>query len=201
MPTAARGCAAGEILHELVLAGLDGKGPAMWRDGRLVLLLRPEKPGCWRPITLVEVVRRVTSKLAIADPRMQEVVKDLEAHGQQGVGVPGGAERLAGLAFHLSELATRQGVQVEVATLDLTNAFNTVERNAVIRAVARRAPFLLKYVVSILGEPSRLRVVGAERAGEILEVWRGTAQGDPLSPLLFSLVLRDVADRALRRTL
>jgi len=73
--------AAGEILHELVLAGLDGKGPAMWRDGRLVLLLRPEKPGCWRPITLVEVVRRVTSKLAIADPRMQEVVKDLEAHG------------------------------------------------------------------------------------------------------------------------
>jgi len=109
--------------------------------------------------------------------------------------VSGGAERLAGLAFHLSELATRQGVQVEVATLDLTNAFNTVERNAVIRAVARRAPFLLKYVVSILGEPSRLRVVGAERAGEILEVWRGTAQGDPLSPLLFSLVLRDEADR------
>ncbi len=184
--------AAHEVWFNIVKEALRGNVPPHWRVGKLVLLEKPEKPGKYRPVALLEILRRLASKVALRDPRLSELLKDLERSGQNGVGVPGGAERLAALARGLRE----RGIDIEC--LDLTNAFNAVERAAVIRAVARHAPFLLPYVKAMLGNASTLVVVGT--GGATIDSMRGTAQGDPLSPLLFSLVLWDVITRARGKT-
>ena len=74
------------VMRGIVRAGLRGQAPECWRDGKLVLLGQVEKPGRWRPIALLELMRRLTGKVALRDERAKAVMADLECSGQLGVG-------------------------------------------------------------------------------------------------------------------
>jgi hypothetical protein len=67
------------------------------------------------------------------------------------------------------------------------NAFNFISRQAFLEEVARELPGLARWVHWCYGQPAHL---WAE--GETLQSSSGVRQGDPLGPLLFSLVLRRV---------
>ena len=68
--------------------------------------------------------------------------------------------------------------------LDFANAFNAVRRDVVREAVVKSAPGLLGYFDSAYGAPSHLSF------GDFtVSSADGVQQGDPLGPMLFSLVI------------
>ena len=78
-----------------------------------------------------------------------------------------------------------------LATVDITNAFNSVERQAVLEGVARFAPHLLPWVSLSLGVPSPLFCGMHEIQSQC-----GVHQGDPLGPLLFCLAILSAVESA-----
>ncbi|XP_022042194.1 uncharacterized protein LOC110944857 [Helianthus annuus] len=69
-------------------------------------------------------------------------------------------------------------------TVDFSNAFNQVDRSALLREVRMRCPSISLWVEFLYGQPARLYLGDGH-------IWSttGVQQGDPLGPLLFALVL------------
>ena len=74
----------------------------------------------------------------------------------------------------------------------MRNAFNTIHRTAVLKAVAERLPQLLAFVNWAYSVPAELWVHGGPDGHARLWSTTGVRQGDPLGPLLFSLGMQDV---------
>ncbi|KAA8490232.1 Retrotransposable element [Porphyridium purpureum] len=74
-----------------------------------------------------------------------------------------------------------------VLLVDIANAFNCVDRPTLMRIVQGRFPALWPLVRSTYAHPAPLRV-----GAHVLASACGVQQGDPLGPLLFSLVLHKV---------
>ncbi|KAJ9435106.1 hypothetical protein DIPPA_09513, partial [Diplonema papillatum] len=81
----------------------------------------------------------------------------------------------------------RDVVDRGILQIDFANAFNTLRREAIICSVNRHAPQLLGYALAAYEKHSAL-VVGDRGISSQC----GVQQGDPLGPLLFSLVMHDV---------
>jgi hypothetical protein len=88
-------------------------------------------------------------------------------------------------------------------SIDIVNAFNTVDRAAVLRAVYGNAELALcwRMVAFGYGHPSLLLMPCAEGVDEteaFIESSSGVRQGDPLAALLFALVMHGVYEQVAR---
>jgi len=77
--------------------------------------------------------------------------------------------------------------------LDLSNAFNTLDRQALLQAVHEEFPGLAPWADWCYSRPSTLFL-----GKQTVRSETGVQQGDPLGPLLFSLALQRAAEAALR---
>lgn len=148
-----------------------------------------KKDGGIRPIAVGEVLRRLAAKGISA--QLKEHVSKLLLKGRQfGVGIPSGADTIAHTFRRVAE-SYRQalsGLEAKgFAKMDFANAFNRVDRGAILRAVAKHAPDALPYAVAAYGNHTNLSF-----GVDCLTSECGVQQGDPLGPLFFSLVLLDV---------
>jgi hypothetical protein len=114
-----------EVLAELVDMLCAGVVPSLLATGALYGIPKPN--GEIRPIAAGELIRKVASKIALAELR-SAVGDSLEAVGQFAMSAYGA---------HRVYATVRDAVAAGnfVASLDITNAFNSVERVAVIDAV------------------------------------------------------------------
>ena len=148
----AAGFAAFFRLAQRLVAGGDGCSSALRTllgSARLVAFAKPA--GGVRPIAVGSVWRRVIARAVASQCRARwaEALRPV----QFGVGVRGGTEAMV----HGVRSLLQEHPEWCVAATDCRNAYNSVSRGGVLRAVQEFDPALLPFVRFFYDEPARLR--------------------------------------------
>ena len=140
-----------------------------------------KKKGGVRPIAVCETIRRLVSRVCCLSVR--DGLPDLFLpHGQVGVGVKGGLEAAIHSFRHYLH-CHKDNPDLCAIKLDMYNAFNEVDRAS---QLENHFPGIYPWVRWCYQYPSNLQL------GPLaFRCSKGVQQGDPLGPLLFSLVLLD----------
>ena len=147
-----------------------------------------KKTGGHRPIAVGETLRRWVAK-CLSRRAMEETRGYLAPH-QLGVGVRGGCEALIHAANSIFNDDSIDLDQKWVLQIDFENAFNSIDRGSMLAETRDQCPQLSAWAEYCYGQPSHL-FFGDQR----LTSSTGPQQGDPLSSLLFSLVLQPLIRR------
>ena len=176
------------ILFEHILAGRGGSA-SLWTSSRLIPLSK--KDGGVRPIAIGAVWYRFLGRV-VATAVSTDLGKALLPL-QYGIGVKGGAEAVAHACSIAQEFMLSGEDDLEdpfmVQTVDFKNAFNTIRRGTIARAVLEHAPNLYRFFCWAYGSESPL----FSNDGSLLATsCTGVRQGDPLGPLFFCLGLHSL---------
>lgn len=159
-------------------------GPDLLCASRLISLEKPD--GGIRPIAIGDLIYRVATKAILTTSFQASMLLP----NQLGVQSPGGVEPAIFLLQEAIAGQNKAGFQ-RLASIDLANAFNSVSRTAIAAAIATYAPAFYKTATWAYNSPSLL----VTEEGTILASSEGVRQGDPLSPLFFSLAFRPTLER------
>jgi hypothetical protein len=112
----------------------------------------------------------------------KDMAKYLNAF-QFGVGISSGAEVVLHSANRVLSQQHEDGY-LAMLTVDFSNAFNMVDRSALLQEVRVRCPSISLWVEFLYGHAAKFYLGD----GHIMAA-AGVQQGDPLGPLIFALVL------------
>eukprot|EP00731_Ephydatia_muelleri_P034398 Em0058g4a len=168
---------------------IQGKAPPMvarfLAGGTLIALTKLKDgspPQIIRPIAVGESLRRLTGKCICA--LIKDKASDLFQPLQLGVACSTGSEKIIhGLRNSIEDHWMEE--DFVVFKIDMQNAFNLVSRQAVLDECATSFPELLPWVTWCYGTHPLLWHQLGHLSSET-----AVQQGDPLGPLLFSLVLQ-----------
>eukprot|EP00795_Rhopilema_esculentum_P006619 gene6619-biopygen8122 len=135
-----------------------------------------KNPGA-RPIGIGEVLRRIIGKSII------RVIKPdiLESGGslQLCTGLPSGCEAAVHAMKDIFEEEETDGLLL----VDASNAFNSLNREALLHNIKYICPPMAQYVNHCYGKPSRLFITG----GKEIPSAEGTTQGDPFAMPVYAI--------------
>jgi hypothetical protein len=136
-----------------------------------------------RPIAIGNCLRRLTSKLACFQSR--NIVNSYLSPHQLGVATKLGCEA----AIHTTRTFVNndQNHGKVLLKLDFKNAFNSVERDCILKEVQCHTPLLYPYLYQCYRNPSTLFF-----GNHLISSSVGAQQGDPCGPMIFSLAIQPI---------
>jgi hypothetical protein len=142
-----------------------------------------KKDGGLRPIAIGNCLRRLTSKLACFQSR--NIVNSYLSPHQLGVATKPGCEA----AIHTTRTFVNndQNRGKVLLKLDFKNAFNSVERDCILKEVQCHTPLLYPYLYQCYRNPSTLFF-----GNHLISSSVGAQQGDPCGPMIFSLAIQPI---------
>ncbi|XP_061724753.1 uncharacterized protein LOC133530732 [Cydia pomonella] len=140
-----------------------------------------KKDGGIRPIAIGTTIRRLVAKLGCRAVR-DEMATFLQPC-QVGFGTPLGCESAIHATRHFA--MAHEHSDTVIVKLDIKNAFNTVERDVILKEVKNHTPSLYPFLFQCYSSPSNLFYDGSEIASQV-----GAQQGDPLGPRVFCLAMQ-----------
>ena len=159
--------------------------PRSWKEGRIILLYKKgDKKDIlnYRPITLLNADYKLLCK--ILANRLNVWIKELIPSHQIGF-MP---RRLIYDNIITLDYALRKNAKAVV--LDFAKAYDSISHDALLGILDHlRFPSRFKGTVKTLLEDSYAKIVVNGLLTDSFPILRGVKQGDPLSPLLFSLVV------------
>ena len=148
----------------------------------------PKLAGDHRPVACGDTWRRLCAKCLAS--QVKDAVTEYLFPMQLGVGVRGATEAIVHVLRQWLARSTGVADRV-VVTLDIENAFNSVDRSAILSSVRRVLPCLAPWADFCYRNDSVL-FADEHRIGSAC----GIQQGDPLGPALFAIALQDAIRRA-----
>jgi hypothetical protein len=153
-----------------------------------------------RPIAIGDLFYRLASRY-VAMLITKEAQRAVSPH-QYGAGQPDGCTQVVQSVQHLLADST-SGRPMACLSVDMVNAFNSVDRAAMLRAVYSNADLCQcwRAVDFAYGLPSLLLMQCDESVPDseaFIESQMGVRQGDPLTAMLFCLVMHPVYDAVAR---
>lgn len=157
---------------------------------RLILIPKAIDEGsggssAWRPITISSVIIRLMHK--ILSKRLENIQLH---HNQRGFCRLDGCFANVSTVNSIVKLHRRRGKPLAIVSLDVAKAFDTVSHHSVTRAL-RRLNIDQRTIQYVEQNFENATTSFGETAREVL-VKRGVKQGDPLSPMLFNIVLDEL---------
>ena len=143
------------------------------------LIAARKNNGGVRPIGIGEVLRRIMGKcvMKITKSDVMEAAGNLQlCAGQQA-----GAEA----AIHATREIFQDPECQALIMVDAENAFNTLNREAMIHNISRLCPSISKFVENTYNTPPRLVLTETQE----IESSEGTTQGDPIAMAIYALGL------------
>ena len=148
----------------------------------LIPLKKPD--GGVRPVAVGETIRRLVGKALLNTGPLLPQLKAM-APSQCGVGVTNACESI-GMGVQSIIRALRPDGDWAILQLDITNAFNTVCRTAVLRGSSQVAPAMFPWVKFLYQTPAHLFCQGTSLLSKT-----GVHQGCPLGPAAFAVAIHD----------
>lgn len=193
----ARGQAGGSLLRALssvIVVMLQGKVPSSIIPVLYGASLFPlaKKDGGIRPIAVGCTLRRLVSKIVSKRSRH---LSSLLQPVQLGFATTNGCETAVHAARHFVESRLDTAKVHAFLKVDVRNAFNCLDRNAILDLSRQHLPLYHPYIAQCYGSTSFLLC-----EENVIQSRSGIQQGDPLGPLLYCLAKID-AHRILKSAL
>jgi hypothetical protein len=140
-----------------------------------------KKDGGIRPIAVGFTLRRICSKICCKHI-FPSLTKKFQP-SQLGFGSKGGCEA----AVHAARAFVNDDSCEVLLKVDVKNAFNSVDRGALLTQVSDATPLIFKYLWQCYHQPTHLLFKDHRLSSAV-----GCQQGDPLGPAIFSLAIHPV---------
>ena len=149
----------------------------------LIPLRKPD--GGVRPIAIGETLRRLVGKVLMNNPSLAKLLRELVPQ-QCGVGITNACESIGQGLQDLVSAMPERGDWV-VVQVDVTNAFNTIDRTAVLKGSAEHAPPMYAWLRFLYAQPTSLF-----SQGKCIVSRTGVHQGCPLGPAAFACAIQTI---------
>lgn len=162
-------------LAQFVKMCLDGQLPpaaaSFLCSANLLPLRKPGKPGDVRPVAVGETLRRLVGKYVMRTAVAKSVVEGMKPW-QCGVSIPGACETVAnGLQNWVAD--NQVSPNWMILQVDLRNAFNCIDRQALLDETSKVAPALAAWATSCYGQHSG----PVDQGPRVVKPTRGAARG------------------------
>ena len=186
-------CAEGlhAIISDICNARLPDSARKLLLSSRLLAI--PKSGGGLRPISIGEILYRVSSSYLM--DFISSSFPSLFPCIQKGVGARGGADRARHAVQLALELLKPKCKNLILLSIDIKNAFNTLDRRAIAQAIIdhEETHSLWRFFKWSYELPSSANVF--DRDGHLvadISSMQGLKQGDPVASFLFALTLQDI---------